>query len=102
MACGCPMVCFQLPIFMDMVRKNAIRGALFATNNKAFAAAILTLALEDYDGFEVIDIAGQEMPNYGTLSIEAYEWAQQFDYKKQSLRVWHDICAVLNLAGIGR
>lgn len=101
MACGCPMVAFQLPVIFEMIKSHMIAGCVMASNMLAFSGAVLYLIKEKDDEYEVNYKFDNVAPDFASLSNDAYISAQGFDYKKQSLRVWDDICAVINQEGIG-
>ncbi len=72
MACGCPLVCFSTPV----IRSLEIQG-YYAKDIKQFVDYLLVLLEHP----EIIKEDGKF----------AYKWAQQYDYKKQSLRVYEEV-----------
>lgn len=74
MACGCPMVAFDLPVFNVMNPLGAIYK--FETINE-YAEAILYLLEND--------------KVYKKLSIDAHKWSKQFSYNLQSQRIFQFI-----------
>lgn len=82
MACGCVLVAFDTPVIDKMLSKNC--GALVVENVKDFDNCIRWW-LQD---------ANSWMAENSPL---AFEWSKQFDYKKQSTRVYEEICRQLTL-----
>lgn len=79
MACGCPLVAFNTNTTSYYYNKLKMKNCYLANNPETFIEAILHL------------IGGDWKDNV----LETAEWASQFDYKKQSLRVLNDIREIL-------
>lgn len=94
MACGCPMIAFDLPE-MEYFKS---KGALLCNNITDFVYKILSI-IEETDE----DKKNKFIDEYGNskslkeLKYEAFDWAQQFDYKRQVTRVYADIHKELKL-----
>jgi glycosyltransferase involved in cell wall biosynthesis len=72
MACGCTMVCFNNPVMNIMLGKD---GENYEDSTNDFANDVLSLLSTDV----ILDFMG------------AVEFAKQFDYEKQVMRVYDDI-----------
>ncbi len=91
MACGCPMISFPLRSVLEMRDKGMIGGCISADNIRTFAAAVLYFCLLIDSKFNNIVEMIDKVAKYEEMSKAAFESAQQWDYKKQILRVWEDI-----------
>ena len=74
MACGCPMICFWNPVNREMREIKDMSDITTATDIENFIECFLFI------------MKGFKFPRKN-----AFNWAQQFDYQKQSLRVWKEI-----------
>lgn len=86
MACGCPMLCFSSPVLSFI----GFGGLFFCYDKEEFVYKLIRL-IGDYS----IIYDGDKFIGHNDIVNHAIEWAQKFDYEKQSLRVFNDIKAIL-------
>ena len=77
MACGCPMIAFNLPVIEHFKEYEGLKGYAVVDDFKL-----------DTFAYVVIDYLNGR---YKDQVLNAYDWAQQWDYKGQVLRVLKDI-----------
>jgi glycosyltransferase involved in cell wall biosynthesis len=77
MACGCPMIAYNLPVMEYYENHYNLKGCCLVDDEtrKNFANAIIWYIKE----------------RWKDKVLEAYDFAKKFDYKEQSVRVFNDI-----------
>ncbi len=79
MACGCPLVIRSMPSNRYFFPLEDLKdGEKIDLSNEGFAKCILRIL---------------SMDNYKQECLSALIFSQQFDYKKQAMRVWEDVNA---------
>ena len=74
MACGCPMLTYDSPIMQNIDPK----GTVFAKSVKEYAQNIIELLDDKND-------------TYTNLSLEAYQWSKDWDWKKKAKQLYEEI-----------